>query len=158
MNARFSVLSLLAIASVALPTPARAYRPFASTDAEVAENGEFELELGPVEYIHEGATSALFAPSVVANLGFAPRWEAVLQARELVLLDGDPGENRVQLVETAALLKAVLREGCLQDQSGPSIGTEFGVLLPTVNAEPGAGVVATLLLSQRFPVGTVHVN
>ena len=82
----------------------------------------------------------------------------MLQGRERLLLDGDPGESRVQLVETAALLKAVLREGSLQEQSGPSIGTEFGVLLPTVNAEPGAGVVATLLFSERFPVGTAHLN
>jgi hypothetical protein len=31
----------------------------------------------------------------------------------------------------------VLREGSLQDKSGPSIATEFGLLLPATRDDPG---------------------
>jgi hypothetical protein len=34
---------------------AEAYRPFDGTDAAVAETGEMEIELGPVEYLRAGA-------------------------------------------------------------------------------------------------------
>ena len=33
----------------------KAYRPFDGTDAAVAETGEIEIELGPVEYLRAGA-------------------------------------------------------------------------------------------------------
>ena len=58
-----------------------AYRPFDGTDAAVAETGEMEIELGPVEYLREGAERALFAPDVRINYGFAPGWEAVAGGR-----------------------------------------------------------------------------
>ena len=53
-----------------------AYRPFDGTDAAVAETGEVEIELGPVEYLREGAERTLLAPNVRINYGFIPGWEA----------------------------------------------------------------------------------
>src|SRR5439155_16919516 len=47
-----------------------AYRPFDGTDAAVAEKGEMEVELGPVEYRREGAEHIMFAPDVRVNYGF----------------------------------------------------------------------------------------
>jgi hypothetical protein len=41
---------------------ALAYRPFDGSDAAVAATGEIEIELGPVEYLREGAERTLFAP------------------------------------------------------------------------------------------------
>jgi hypothetical protein len=35
------------------------YRPFDGTDAAVAETGEMEIELGPVESLRQGAERAL---------------------------------------------------------------------------------------------------
>ena len=58
--------------------PARAYRPFSGTDAAVAEPGEVEIELGPAEYLRDGAERTLFVPSTTLNYGFAPSWETVL--------------------------------------------------------------------------------
>ena len=49
---------------------AQAYRPFDGTDAAVAETGEVEIELGPVEYLRDGAERALLAPDVRINYGF----------------------------------------------------------------------------------------
>jgi hypothetical protein len=91
---------------------ARAYRPFDGTDAAVAETGEMEIELGPVEYLREGADRALFAPNVRINYGFTPGWEAVFEgilAHRMTA--GIPGTG---LVENGAFLKGVLREGSLR--------------------------------------------
>jgi hypothetical protein len=135
---------------------ARAYRPFDGTDAAVAETGEIEIELGPVEYLREGAERMLFAPDVRVNYGFARGWEASLEgdvARGLTA-----GIPKTSLVESEALLKGVLREGSLQDKPGPSIATEFGVLLPGINDQHGTGGVLNGIVSQRWDWGTVHLN
>jgi hypothetical protein len=48
-----------------------AYRPFDGTDAAVADTGDVEIELGPVEYLREEAKHMLFAPDLRVNYGFA---------------------------------------------------------------------------------------
>src|SRR5262249_31167085 len=60
---------------------AMAYRPFDGTDAAVAETGEMEIELGPVEYSRAGAERALLAPDLRINHGFIPGWEAALEGK-----------------------------------------------------------------------------
>ena len=105
-----------------------AYRPFDGTDAAVAETGEIEIELGPVEYFREAAQRMLLAPDLRINYGFIPDWEASLEGKLTHgLTAGIPGKS---LVESDASLKGVLREGSLQEKPGPSIATEFGILLP----------------------------
>ena len=47
-----------------------AYRPFDGTDAAVAETGEMEIELGPVEYLRAGGERALLAPDLRIKLRF----------------------------------------------------------------------------------------
>jgi hypothetical protein len=135
---------------------AQAYRPFDGTDAAVAETGEMEIELGPVEYLRNGADRTLLAPDLRINYGFTPGWEASLEgdAAHGVTV-GVPGAS---LIEAEALLKAVLREGSLQEKPGPSIATEFGLLLPGVNDEPGTGAILDGIASQRWDWGTVHLN
>src|SRR5205814_9873987 len=51
-----------------------------------------------------------------------------------------------------------LREGALQDQPGPSIATEFSVLLPGINDEHGTGASLAGIMSQRWEAITVHLN
>jgi hypothetical protein len=51
-----------------------------------------------------------------------------------------------------------LREGSLQDASGPSVAIEFGPLLPGVNADRGYGASFGTIVSQRWDWGTVHAN
>lgn len=136
--------------------PAEAYRPFDGTDAAVAETGELEIELGPVEYFRGGAERALFAPDVRFNYGFTAGWEAVLEGTIAHGLTPDtPGTS---LVGNGASLKGVLREGVLQEKPGPSIATEFGVLLPGVHDERGTGASLAGIISQRWEGGTVHFN
>ena len=135
---------------------AQAYRPFDGTDAAVAETGEVEIELGPVEYLREGAERTLLAPNYRINYGFTTGWEASLEGKAAHGLTADlPGAS---LVGSQALLKGVLREGSLQEKPGPSIATEFGVLLPGINDERGTGAVLNAIASQRWDWGTVHLN
>jgi hypothetical protein len=133
-----------------------AYRPFDGTDAAVVETGEMEIELGPVEYLREGAERRLFAPDLKINYGFATGWEASLEGD--VAHGLTPGIPKTSLVEAEALLKVILREGSLQQRPGPSIATEFGILLPGIRDEDGTGAIVTGAVSQRWSWGTVHLN
>src|SRR5437764_10430324 len=82
---------------------AKAYRPFDGTDAAVAETGEMEIELGPVEYFRERVERALFSPDVRFNYGFTAGWEAVLEGTIAHRLTADiPGTS---LVGNGAFLK-----------------------------------------------------
>ena len=56
-----------------------AYRPFDGTDAAVADTGDVEIELGPVEYLRAGAERTLLAPDLRINYGFTSGWEASLE-------------------------------------------------------------------------------
>jgi hypothetical protein len=96
-----------------LSTSAFAYRPFDGTDAAVVEPGEFEVELGPAEYVRQGNERSLVAPAVTLNYGFADRWEFVLEGQTVHGLSS--ASRRTSLVGNAARLKGVLREGSLQE-------------------------------------------
>ena len=135
--------------------PALAYRPFDGTDAAVAGLNEIEIELEPVGWLRVGPQSNLVAPDLVFNYGFAEGWEVVLQTETLIPIA--PG-GQANIVANGAFLKWVVRPGVLQGQSGPSIATEFGPLLPGVNAEPGVGFSWAGIVSQRWDWGTAHFN
>ena len=154
---RFSVGTGWAIVTVlcVYAQPAAAYRPFDGTDAGVADLNEVEIELQPFGWQRTGSQSAAVAPFVVYNYGFADRWEAVLQTEMLSPITGG-GEPSIQA--TGAFLKYVVKPGVLQGQSGVSIATEFGPLLPGINADPGVGFSWAGIVSQRWDWGTAHFN
>jgi hypothetical protein len=157
VNSVRSVAALIAAALVVCSgDAARAYRPFDGTDAAVAETGEVEIELGPVEYLRNGADRTLLAPDLKVNYGFTRGWEASLEGEVAHGLTA--GVPQTSLVESEALLKSVLREGSLQEKPGPSIATEFGLLLPGVNDQHGTGAILTGIVSQRWNWATVHLN
>jgi hypothetical protein len=146
----------IALALVACPHAASAYRPFDSTDAAVADPGEIELELGPVAYTDSPHASVTEAPVLTINAGLADGWEAVLDASRAIA--HAPGENDSETVEGALLLKHVLRDGVLQEQAGWSVATELGVLLPTVNADDDYGASWALIGSRQVGRTMIHVN
>jgi hypothetical protein len=151
--------ALALLAAAAAPLPARAYRPFDSTDAAVADKGRIEIELGPLGFVQEGSERWLVAPSVILNWGFADRWEVVLEGRHFVHLgSASSPEPRLRVEDVALSLKTVLREGSLQERGGVSIATEIGALLPAVNGEDGAGAQAAIIASRRWEAVTVHLN
>jgi len=124
-----------------LPGAARAYRPFNSTDAAVAGEGELEIELGPVGFLKEGAERFLVAPSLILNWGLAPRWELVLEGRQFIRLGGAPG-RRWALDDSALSLKTVLRDG----------------VLPATDGDGRAGGELAVIASQRWDAVTIHLN
>ena len=52
----------------------------------------------------------------------------------------------------------MLREGSLQDKPGPSVATEAALLLPGISDEGGTGGSLTGIVSQQWPLITVHFN
>ncbi len=153
---RWGVAVLAPTAVVCWCGVAQAYRPFNGTDAAVTERGEIEIELGPAEYLRDGSERTLFAPSTRFNYGIAPGWEAVIEGDVAHGLSA--GTRGASLVGNGASLKGVLREGSLQEKPGPSIATEFGLLLPGIRAEHGTGVSVAGIVSQRWEWVTFHLN
>ena len=152
------IRALLAIGLLGYAGASVAYRPFDSTDADVAHAGEVEIELGPVQWLREGGKRFLQAPALVANLGLSHEHELVIEGRHEIALDREPGEPRSALVDNGAFIKQVLRRGVLQDEPGVSIATEYGLLLPEVNGAHGTGLSLAGIVSQRWSAATVHLN
>ena len=147
--------SLVCICLLMGIAPASAYRPFDSTDAAVAEKDKFEIEFQPAGLLKDESGKKLIAPAARFNYGYAENWEAVLEGRiETPFSPSGPSNLR----EAGAFLKGVLREGSLQDKTGPSIATEFGVLLPDSEGHSQFGAGLAGIVSQRWDWGAIHLN
>jgi hypothetical protein len=132
-----------------------AYRPFDGTDAAVADPGEIELELQPAGAQWARDQNLLIAPAVVFNYGLLENWEAVLEGQ---LQTPFAPSGPTSLSASGVFLKHVIRPGSLQDQLGPSIATEFGVLLPDSSGDSRFGASIDTIISQRWDWGTAHLN
>ena len=150
------LVAFVCLAAAVLSSPAFAYRPFDGTDAAVADLGEFEVEFQPAGRLRDDTGTSLVAPDVVLNYGMMQDWEAVVEGR---LQEPLSPSGPTTLTAAGAFLKHVLVPGVLQDKSGPSIATEFGVLLPDSNGPDSAfGASVAGIVSQRWDWGTVHFN
>lgn len=149
---------LAGIAFALASNPALALRPYDSTDADVAKQGDFELELGPIGWRRDDSKRTVVAPAVVGNFGLQGERELVIQGQREVALDRDSGEPRSSIVENGVFIKQLLRRGSLQDAPGPSFATEYGVLLPSVRGEKGTGLSVAGIASRRSEAVSVHLN
>ncbi len=147
--------SFFALCLTAWSGPASAYRPFDGTDAAVAAPGEVEIELQPAGRLRENGSTALVAPSTVVNYGLIEGWEAVFEGQGQTPLSPS---GTTSLTAAGAFLKHVLQPGSLQDKTGPSVATEFGVLLPDSTGSSGVGASLAGIVSQRWDWGTIHLN
>lgn len=147
--------AIVALALAAWVGPASAYRPFDGTDAAVAKKGEMEIELQPVGRLRDESGTSVIAPAWVINYGLSEDWEAVFEGQGQTPLSL-PGST--SLTAAGAFLKHVVVPGSLQDKSGLSIATEFGVLLPDSTGNSGVGVSLAGIVSQRWDWGTIHLN
>jgi hypothetical protein len=155
LSVGYVTASLIFLTVAVRSGPALAYRPFDGTDAAVAAPGELEVELQPAGVQHELGTQTLIAPWTVLNIGLSEGWEAVFEGRgETPLSPSGPTE----LTAAGAFLKHVVVPGSLQGKSGPSVATEFGVLLPDSTGDSGVGVSWAGIVSQRWDWGTIHFN
>jgi len=150
---RLSIAGLCLVLTAA--TPALAFRPFDGTDAAVADTGKMEVELQPAGRLHDDSGTTLIAPATRFNFGLTEGWEGVLEG--LVQTPLSPS-GPSSLTAAGAFLKGVVRPGSLQDKAGPSVATEFGVLLPDSIGETGFGASAAWIVSQRWDWGAIHLN
>jgi hypothetical protein len=135
--------------------PSLAYRPFDGTDAAVAAKGEVEIELQPAGRLRDESGTSLIAPATVFNYCLSEGWEAVLEGQGQTLLSPS---GPTSLTAAGAFLKHVLIPGSLQGKTGPSVATEFGVLLPDSMGDSGVGASFAGIVSQRWDWGTIHLN
>jgi hypothetical protein len=146
---------IIALCLTASSGPAWAYRPFDGTDAAVAAPGELEIELQPAGRLREGGNTTLVAPATVVNYGLSEGWEAVLEGQGQTPLSPS---GPTSLTSAGAFLKHVIQPGSLQDNIGPRVATEFGMLLPDSTGSSGIGASLAGIVSQRWDWGTIHLN
>jgi hypothetical protein len=105
--------------------------------------------------LRDESGTSLIAPAAVFNFGLSEDWEAVLEGQEQTPLSP---QGPTSLTAAGAFLKHALIPGSLQDKTGPSVATEFGVLLPDNMGDSGVGASLAGIVSQRWDWGTIHVN
>src|ERR1041384_197089 len=131
-----------------LPLPHRAfgYRPLVSTDVAVADVNEMEIELGYFNWEREKRNTTFISPKAVLNYGFIHNIETVSK-----FAVEEPGHGSVRLVDAALSVKAVVKEGVLQEKDGVSFAIEAGPLFPsTGKAEKGVGFEGIAILSGKL--------
>jgi hypothetical protein len=131
---------------------AHAYRPFASTDADVADPRELETELGYFAVEHVGGEDSFIIPQFVFNYGLTSTLEVIGEFEVEKL----PSES-AEIVDAAVLLKGILRQGVLQDRQGLSFAYEAGALIPSTGTDR-FGVEAIGIVSGTFSRFTYHLN
>jgi hypothetical protein len=149
-------VAVAGLAVAALSTAAFAYRPFDGTDAAVADVREIEIEHQPAGVLRESSQTNLIGAATIINYGFAKNWELVVQGLGQFPLSNS--DDNPSLADVGVFLKHVLREGSLQEASGPSVAIEFGPLLPGIHADNGFGASFGTIVSQRWDWGTIHTN
>ncbi len=144
--------------------PARAYLAD-SYDARVADLGTLELELQPMGYGFEQDESfhnQLIAPSLIAYIGFANDFDVLFISR--LYNEIASAKPLVETRESAVFVRAMLRRGSYNDESGPSLQLVAGPVLPTASFLPQPslagdfGMSVGLVASWSLPLGTLHHN
>jgi hypothetical protein len=147
-------LSLSIVLLLLSQSVAWGYRPFVSTDAAVADVKEMEVEIGYFNLERERGKNTFIVPKAVLNYGLVRNLELVGE-----FAVEEPPHGPVRLADPALSLKAVLKEGVLQEKSGVSFAVEAGPLLPSTNREENRfGFEASGILSGKLDALTYHVN
>jgi len=130
------------------------YRPFVSTDAAVADPKEIEIELGYFTLQRTHDENTFIIPRAVINYGVFKNWELVAE----FAIQRAP-DDELDLIDPAISLKAVLKEGVLQDKEGFGFAVEASALLPsTENEERRFGFESIGILTNKFGPFTFHLN
>jgi hypothetical protein len=147
-------LSLSIVLLLLSQSVAWGYRPFVSTDAAVADVKEMEIEIGYFNLERERGKNTFIVPKAVLNYGLVRNIEIVGE-----FAVEEPPHGPVRLADPALSVKAVLKEGVLQEKSGVSFAVEAGPLLPSTNREENRfGFEASGILSGKLDALTYHVN
>ena len=150
---RTVLFSVLLVVGSLTPNLSWAYRPFIATDAAVADPKEVEIELGYFTLDRENGQNSFVIPRVVFNYGLFQNWEAVAEFAVLRASNTD-----LNLIDPALSLKAVLKEGVLQEKEGVSVAVEVGLLLPSTVQRDHVGFEGDGIASGRLGPFTFHLN
>ena len=152
---RLELLSIIFAVEFLLPfSRAWAYRPFVSTDAAVADPKSIEIELGYFNYERERGENAFIVPKLVLNYGLISNAELVGEFSM-----EQPAHGSVRLRDAALSIKAVVKEGVLQEKSEISFALEAGPLLPSTDKEERRfGFEGIGIISGKVNAFTYHVN
>jgi hypothetical protein len=154
---RTAPLLLIAATLFALPS-AHAMRPFDGTDAAVAEQGMFELEMGAA-YLRQTGGRVRTLPGVVANFGVWQDTELTLETSSQTQIDHTDAPYRTGMNDTQISMKHVLRRGGLQEGGhGVSVALECALQLPNYHGEHNRGAGCTALASQSFNGVVMHFD
>src|SRR5574337_904287 len=149
-----SAILLLTASLLLSASTAWGYRPFVSTDAAVADPKELEIELGYFNLERSRGRSSFTVPKVVLNYGVIRDLEVVGEFEVT-----EPSHERAQLVDPGLFLKAVLKEGILQEKDGMGFAVEVGPLLPsTVQGAQRLGFEGIGILSGRLAPFIYHLK
>jgi len=136
------------------PIKAWAYRPFVSTDADVADKGEIEIEFGYFNWERVDDENSYITPQLVFNYGITDSLELVGEFD----VEHESGAKS-QLVDPGLFLKSVLKPGVLQGSQGLSFALEAGLLLPSeIDEENQTGFEAFGIVSGTLSNFTWHFN
>ena len=151
---RHSAGLLLLWVALLVPGMAWAYRPFVSTDADVVDDEELEIEFGYFSWERADSENTYATPQLVFNYGLTDTLELVGEFE----IEHPPGESS-QLVDPGLFLKKVFKPGVLQDRPGVSFAMEAGLLLPSaIDEEDQTGFEAIGILSGTLSSFTWHLN
>lgn len=153
-ESRQSFIFLLICGLLFVPTKAWAYRPFVSTDADVTDAGELEIEFGYFNWERADNENIYVTPQLVFNYGLTDSLELIGEFE----VEHLPG-GKSQLVDPGLFLKSVLKPGVLQGRQGVSFAVEAGLLLPSeIDEEDQTGFEAFGILSGSVSSLIWHLN
>jgi len=161
MDRKIPILPFVCFATsfifILMPQSSFAYRPFVSTDASVAEEKRFELELGAFKFSHQDGENRLVVPGTRVNYGVIKNWELSGEFDTQIYREKD--RRNLEIRDPAATLQGIVRDGILQGKGGPSLGIDFSALIPsTLKGERSAGISGVGILSYKFFDLVYHVN
>ena len=107
-----------------------AYRPFVSTDAAVTDPKSIEIDFGYFGLERQRGENTFVTPKLALNYGLFRDVELV---GEFALEKAAQGKARLE--DPAVSLKAIIKEGVLQEKNGVSLAVEAGPLLPSTKPE-----------------------
>jgi hypothetical protein len=153
------IIGFLSLASACVlifsASPAWGYRPFVSTNAVVEDPREIEVELGYFKLERNERKTTFDIPQVELDYGIVNNLEVEAEFEVAEIAD----EDDIQLLDPELSLKAVLKEGFLQEKKGLSIAVKTSLLLPsTIQEERKFGFEEVGILSGKLSLLTLHLN
>jgi len=131
-------------ALVLVATPAAAFPPYRTTDADTAGAGMLELRLGLLKIQKRGSTSERRTPLTRTNIGIGAHYEIISE------FEYSPDEHRLE--------EGTLGFKWARLNNGFGVGVETLALLPVNSTLSGAGIESQFLATFQQERWQVHIN